>query len=439
MKPQFALAIIIVAAGSFWGVHENQVLTTLREKHRQVVQEAASLGVSADTSKPFAPTRATKRQREDHSLKARDFANTLVAFAKEMKDIEKSGKQPDPAMQKRIMEMVDGMLSLNGEELKILIAEMRGRTDMDDEMRKGMIGFSIMMLAQQHPETALAIFTESSDLLDGNGMSKHVLSSALSQWAKDQPLAALEWIKKNAEKHPDLVTEESKRAVIAGAAEKDYGLAFQLAGELKLPASDDSLMAQMVRAAVTPGQQRDFLTALRKQAASMTDKAEGDKLMETGMRRLFSQVSESGFDKAMDWMKTTNLEPGETTNLAKGLDYHVTKADTGKWLDWVSSQPDDGKKLENTTRNLVRNWTEGDYKAAGEWLARSPAGPLKETATISYLETVAPYDPEVAAQWAGTLSADKQARSMKRIHDALKHKDQAAAEEFANRHGIESK
>ena len=168
MKAPLVLTIIILAAGSFWGVHEHQVLTTLREKHRQVTQEAAALGVSADLSKPFTPTKATKRPREDSSRKAKDFANTLVAFAKEMKEMEKNGKQPDPDTQKRIMEMMDGMLSLNGEELKILIAEMRGRTDMDDEMRKGMIGFSIMMLAQQHPETALAIFTESSDLLDDN-------------------------------------------------------------------------------------------------------------------------------------------------------------------------------------------------------------------------------------------------------------------------------
>ena len=75
----------------------------------------------------------------------------------------------------------DRMLSLNGDELKILIAELRGRTDMDDEMRKGMIGFSIMMLAQEHPEKALAIFTESSDLLEDNPMREHVLSSSLTQ------------------------------------------------------------------------------------------------------------------------------------------------------------------------------------------------------------------------------------------------------------------
>ena len=65
----------------------------------------------------------------------------------------------------------------------------------------------------------------------------------------------------------------------------------------------------------------------------------------------------------------------------------------------------------------------------------APAGPIKEIATISYLETVAPYDPEVAAQWAATLSADMRASSMRNIYESLKRKDEAAAEDFATRHG----
>lgn len=436
MKLPVALTVIILAAGSFWGVREGGALTTLREEHRKVVHEAAMLGVSTDLSKPFTPTKATKRQREDSTRKAKDFAETLVAFAKEMKEMEKSGKQPDEAMQKRIMEMVDGMLSLNGEELKILIAEMRSRTDLDDEMRKNMIGFSIMMLAQQHPQTALAIFTESSDMLEDNPMSKHVLSSALTQWAKDQPLEAVEWIKKNSGKHKDLVTDDAKRAVIAGAAQKDFGLAFQLAAEIKMPPEDGSLLHTMARAATTPERQAEFLAAIRKQAAGLSDKAASQTMLQYGVKALFSQVADGGYEKTMEWMKSANLAAKESADLVDGLSYHTTKADTGKWLDWISTQSASDDKPADATRNLVRNWTENDYKAAGEWLAKSPAGPLKETAVISYLETVAPYDPDVAAQWADTLTGDKKTDAIRNIHEALKHKDKAAAEDFAKRHGL---
>jgi hypothetical protein len=159
-------------------------------------------------------------------------------------------------------------------------------------------------------------------------------------------------------------------------------------------------------------------------------------MLQSGVKVLFSQVSEDGYEKTMEWMKSANLDPKDNANLMEELNYHTTKADTGKWLDWISTQSAGGEKPADATRNLVRNWTENDYKAAGEWLAKSPAGPMKETAVVSYLETVAPYDPEVAAQWADTLTGEKKTDAIRNIHEALKHKDKAAAEDFAKRHGL---
>lgn len=433
MKAPIVLTLIIAVAGSFWGVSETRHLTNLREKHRLVLKEAAELGVSTDASKSAVTTKASKREREDGGRKAKDFANALVAFAKEMKAMEESGKPPGAEMQKRIMEMMDGMLSLNGDELKILIDELRGRSDMDDEMREGMISFSIIMLSQKHPQAALALFTESSDLLGDNPMSKHALSSALSQWAKDQPLEALKWIKENAEKHPDLANDEAKAAVIAGAAQNDIGLALQLIGELKLSADESGVMSRIARAAVTPEQQTEFLTALRKQA----DDEAGKKIVSSGLDALFSQMSESGYDKTMAWVETADLSADESASLAESLNYYQTKGDTGKWLDWIATRSLAGNESESTTRNLVRQWTEKDYQAAGEWLAQAPAGAMKENATMAYLQTVAPYEPDAAAQWAATLPEKKQKQAYLDIYQELKRKDKTGAEAFAAEHGID--
>jgi hypothetical protein len=438
MKLPFILTLVILAAGSFWGVQGNRHLTTLREKHRLVLKEAAALGVPADLSKPFFPTKVAKRTREDAEVKVRDFTERLVTFAKEMKDMEKTGNPPDEASRRRMMEMMDGMLSLNGEELKLLIAGMKDRKDMDDGMRNGLVSFLIMMLSERHPEAALALFTESSDMLGDNPMGKHALSTALSQWAKDQPLEALKWINANSEKHPELVSDDTKVAVIAGAAHNDFTLALQLLGELKVPV-EFQVMHQISQAATTPEQQTELLNALRQQAENATDKAEAGKILDQGLKSLVIQVSQTGYEKTMQWLQSANLTATEKEEMVGSIYYHLTKADTGKWLDWLSSQTLDGKKSENTTRNLVRQWTENDYKAAGEWLARAPAGPVKETATRSYLETIAPYEPEVAVQWAETLPAEKRKDAIKDIHQALKRKDKAAAEDFAARHGVDAK
>jgi hypothetical protein len=436
MKTPVALTIIVIAVGLWWGLRERSHLEEIRDRHSQLVIEAQELGIPTDASTPHHPSRNQKRLREDSGAEIREFADTLVAFAKEMEEGGESETADAESQQKRVVELIQGMLSLNGSELKLLITEMRNRTDIDDGMRSNIIGFSIMMLAQQHPESALALYTGSSDLLDGVEVGDHVLSSALNQWAKDQPLAALEWIKENASKHPELVNDEARLAVIAGAAQSDFGLAFQLAAELKPGALDGDVMNRMARSANTPERQAQFLTALRKQAAATTDKKAGEELLQSGLGSLFSQVTDAGYEKSMTWLESAQLSTVEASRLTQGLNYHTTKADTGKWLDWISSQTDTGGKSEDKTRNLVQEWTRNDYKAAGQWLASTPAGPFKETATMSYLETVAPYDANVAAQWAQTLTAEKQVAALKKIHAVIQSKDKAAAEDFATRHGL---
>ena len=63
-------------------------------------------------------------------------------------------------------------------------------------------------------------------------MERWMISSALTKWASKDPLAALDWIRQNSENHPELVSEDAKEAVVAGAAATDPALAFRLLAEL---------------------------------------------------------------------------------------------------------------------------------------------------------------------------------------------------------------
>lgn len=78
-----------------------------------------------------------------------------------------------------------------------------------------------------------------------------------------------------------------------GAAQKDFGLAFQMARELKLDQGDFPPLKNMAERAVTPGRQAEFLAALRKQSASMADQAQGEKFLSQGVKSFFGTVSES--------------------------------------------------------------------------------------------------------------------------------------------------
>jgi hypothetical protein len=89
--------------------------------------------------------------------------------------------------------------------------------------------------------------------------------------------------------------------------------------------------------------------------------------------------------------------------------------------------------------NLVSQWTQQDYLAAGQWLTEVPDGPAKTPAVCAYAETVAEYEPQVAAQWALTLPAgEARQRTLLRIYQNWPKADAAAAAAFAKEQGLVS-
>lgn len=441
MKAPIPLTILILATGLFWGVHETRVVTALREKHRNVFLQATALGLSTDASNPATMQKVTNRQREDSERKVKEFANTLVAYAKECEAMKKSGTEPDDTMRKLGREVNDFMDFLNGNELKMLIAALSQRTDMSDELRKSQISIALVQLAEIYPETALTIFTQSSDLMKNNSMSDTILCSALERWGNDQPSAALEWIKKTEEIHPDLINIYASAAVVRGVAKNDIGHALQLISEMEIKDKDDyePLIRFINAKAETPEQKAELLALLRKNASTSPDKEGAARMLDDGLEMMFSNASANGFEQTMKWIESADLSPAEIDKYTGNLNFHfdAVRTDTRKWLDWLSSDQTSGKISHKTASDLVGKFTKTDYKAAGEWLVTMPAGSLKETATMSYLEAVAPYDSEVAAQWADTLPAAKRVDALKIIYRKIMQKDKAAAEAFLKSHGIE--
>jgi hypothetical protein len=439
MKAPITLTILILAVGLFWGVHESRMVSALRLKHSKVSLQAAALGLSTDISESATVRKVSNRKREDSERNIKEFANKLVALAKEIEALKKIGTEPDDTMRKRSSEIYDVLKSLNGDELKILIAELSNRTDISDELRKEKISSALLKLAKIHPEAALTIFTQSSDLMKDNSMTGHIISTALEHWATDHPSAALEWIKKTEEKYPNLINIYNRAAVVQGVAKEDIGLAVQLMCEMEIKNKDDyePLIRFIDVEAKTPEQKAELLALLRKNVGTSNDKEGAAKMLDLGLETMFMNASASGFEQTMKWIESAGLSPAELDKYTSDLNFHfdAVKVDARKWLNWLSSEQTSGKVSNKTVNHLVSNCTKTDYVAAGEWLTSIPTGPLKETATMSYLQTVAPYDSEVAAQWADTLPATQRVEALKSIHRQIK--DKAAAEAFLKTHGIE--
>lgn len=434
MKASLLLTALILAAAGLLGWRQHGQLTHVRETHRAALAEARALGLAADdiaAGKLPLPAKRARENAADRSAAAKAFAAELIAFAAEVKARQEDGDAMDAPMQKRIAELLVTLGEFDPAQIKILIAELRACDTLDRDMRRGVLGLAIMTLAERQPESALALFTESSDLVEAEGMMEHVLAQSIEKLAETNPNAALEWLRANGKKFPDLIGENTRLAVVAGAAKLDPKLALGLADELDLV--DDNRAPQvagrLAAAATTAEERSTLLAALR----AVTEKSD---LVSATLTSLASGLASDGFDDASAWLATARLDDVERESFLNGLGQHAMGEDTGKWLDWMGDKlPPD--KQASKIGQIVSQWTTRDHQAAGEWIRQTADGPVKEAAVASYAETVAPYEPATAAQWALTLPAGERRRALIReINREWKKKDEAAAADFAREHDL---
>ena len=438
MKISIALSFLILGLGSIFGWQESQRHATVRASRDQLVAEAAQFGVTLDSAQTRDGVRITKRdrerQQEDKELDAKNAAAEFIAFAKEMEVMESKGGRPDEAMQKKIMAVLGRMTALDPAQLKILIAEICANKDLKDQSREDLISFSIMTLSNDHPAAAITLLTESLSFLKNVGMTKEVMSSSLTSWAKDDPTAALQWVLSNGIKFPDLVDDQAKRGVIYGTAKNNPRLAFKLITELGIKDGNDAIR-NIADGAKTPEERTATLAALRDHLATLPEGEVRDKASATALQSLGQNAVKEGFEAGSKWLETAALTPEQ---LAKICDFssNMKREESGKWVEWLGAKLPI-EKSKNSISKMVRSWTESDYQAAGKWLAATPNGPAKNTSIRSYAETVARYEPETAAQWAMTLppGEDRQ-ETLKNIYQRWPENDEAAKQAFKKLHGI---
>ncbi|MCX6866946.1 MAG: hypothetical protein NTV46_12160 [Verrucomicrobia bacterium] len=437
MKIPLLVSVLILASGAVLGWYDYQRLAVVRRTHAELVAEAAKFGITINALHAADAARIPRQERQAREVAAQFTAAEFMAFARDMEASDQANNgQPDAAMQQRIMNFMDRIMLLKPAELKSLIAEVAADKDLKDQTRQSLISFCIMSLANNHPQAALMFVYESSDLFKDGRVGEQAVAAALARWAKDDPMAALEWFSHNAEKYSTLITEDTKRGMIQGAALLYPKLAFQLIGELDFKEPVMAIQG-IVGTAQTPADRTAMLAALRGHLATITDASARDQAAIIGVRMLVQSVVQDGFDSASKWLAAANLTPAELAHIANGLSYNsATSGETGQWIEWLSATlPRDDSR--DPISNIVSNWTRTDYQSATNWLGSIPAGPARNISVRAYAETVASYDANVAAQWAMTLpDGTERDATLMAIHRNLAQKNPADAAAFATRYGI---
>ena len=436
MKIPIALSLLILVLGSVLGWQQNQRQASVCASHEKLVAQAAQLGITLDPTSAVEGVRVTKRgqQREDKEADAKTLAAEYIAFAKEREAMKKKGGQLAMATHEQAKKFRDRIMALDPTQMKILIAEVRASPELEKESRESLISLPIMILTSDHPQTAFAMLTESPDFMKENGMDDYATFELLNKWAKDDPAAALEWVRANGAKFPDLVDDDTKFGMISGTAVNDPQLAFKLIAELGLKDGDQAI-SYIVDAAKTSEERTAILTALRAHLSTLPEGEIRDQASRAAIQELGANAAKEGFEAGSKWLENAALNREQLAEFCD-LSYGIKREETGKWIEWIDTKLP-VEKCKGNIRQLVRNWTEIDYQAVGKWLATTPDGLSKNISIRCYAEDIAKYEPASAAQWAMTLPPGQDRNeTLKNIYQKWPENDDAAKQAFKKLHGM---
>lgn len=219
-------------------------------------------------------------------------------------------------------------------------------------------------------------------------------------------------------------------------AKKDSANVFAALAGMNSENRVDVISAIISSAEDDPERRTALLAGLRDYLATLRDPG-----LEAEIRRevfgAFARAVGPDFNEsAIRWVSAETTE-SEREAFAAGLAYASTREASGRWIEWMSSNLTPGQ-LAQPVAELIEDWTQEDYQSAGKWLAAAGESPAKQVAVRSYVEAVAPHEPQVAIQWAMTLpeGASRDA-SLSAIHANWPLDDPEGKTAFQRQHNME--
>lgn len=442
MKFSLFLTIAICAVFAWFQWRKSGEVAALRDARRAVEAEISMAGLDPQAAARGEMLRmanaedgrngaaATESAGAAREKEVRGFVRDLVAFATEMEAMRESRREPDMAARSRMLEIMDRFLSLTDSDLDVLVDELVVQ-DITPKMRSELIGGSLMMMAQNNPEATLRLLARTEDMLAGNFNANWIRQSCAMALAAQDPAKAAAWLERMETESPDQVEAGIRGSMIGAMADRDPVTAWRIA----MKGGDTAGMLRQLGAGIRSDAARDVALALLRQHVS-ADPANAGPVTEAFLRGLGTGLVVSDFETASGWLANAELDEGIRDGILAGVLDAAGNVDPKPWLDWMQRNISE-ETAAGRIDGAIRSWTRRDFNAVGEWLNSQPQGALRNSATRTFAETLAPYEPEAAAQWAVTLPDGPEREGLlSRIYQQWSAKDAEAAAAFAGEHGI---
>ncbi|MFM2198438.1 MAG: hypothetical protein RLZZ505_1870 [Verrucomicrobiota bacterium] len=398
MRIPAAISLLLIVVAALIGWRDHRELKGLHAENHRLTGEANAMGIEVDD--PGNREHRTKRERADKLEEARTTALDIIELASKLERLIESGDTTDIATQDQILMALERIGSFDADQLRVLIECFRDADGFTEKMHGTLFSLAAQAMIERNPKEALGLLSAGQSLPAPASHCSNLVSSSLSKWSESDPKGALAWVRAN---KLDFISRQAmETALIRGAARTDLRLAAGWVSEFGI--SDKSGVVTAIAANLdSPSQRADLLRLLRSESGAF-----GEKEINVALTAMAKDIGRNGHDEAARWIKENGFSEAEITKLIAGGMISASKgSDLGRWVEWM------GVNLTREPRERyigeqVSDWTKKDHRAAGEWLAALQDGPAKPVAVAAFAKTVAPYAPDVAAQWAMMLPPGNQ-------------------------------
>ncbi len=436
MKYSLTLTALILAMG-YGGyqlsaahvVKRRTSLNTLMQKISRagLNLEAASSGkAEMDKQAIAAHQAATERQRDEtKKAEAENVAVEVIAFTLKMEEMKKTKSEPDAEMKMAIFSLLARFSGLDETGLKIAVGHFMASDKLDKETRANLFEFSFTTLSQHNPKAAFALYDETRHhFKDRESKNSMLLPNALRKYASQDLEAALAWLERP-ENKAFAKNSETKNLLGIEIAKNDLPRALRL-----LVGEDDDSAVQHLMAASDAAVWNQMIALTRTESSHLP-------LRDPALKGIGQKLSEGDPAAATQWLAGAQLSGDERRAIIYGVMSTLHYQSPGPWLQWITTQDPDPKKINDLLSVTVAQWTSRDYNAVGEWLNTLPQGALRHSSTAAYAKELSTQEPAAASVWALNLPQNKERTALlAEIVTNWQAKDPTAAAAFAAEHKV---
>lgn len=413
MKRSLAFAFLILIAGLLLGFQKHRENDALIAKGNILKMELLRLGLnprlleeivllSPDQDALILARIDAERERKVHEENVRSLARELATLVLDGRKMANAGKERKQEIKNKITATLARIAELSGTDFRILVEEFH---HFSPENFRRLIDGPINVYAGVNPRVALSVLMEHRGKFDNHTHLMDLAGRCLEQFAQMAPKAALEWLDQN--KDSGMVGWDVLRQTLSGVAAKEPELALrrlmETYPEINAEASSSvSEIASLLSAHADPAA---LLSAIRKvegqepERSQLIEKLRSLTLYEIGVKLAHRDNHEA----VKSFMESGAINETEKEPfLIQSAGGWIFSANPAPWLELMRANLSEETMTEQL-KQIIPSWTQRDYNAVGEWLNTQPPGTFKETAVLSFVETLSRHEPEAARRWLDTV------------------------------------